>query len=291
LFAVKPKIHQLATEQFASYAYRANAAQYFNLVWPVCLGFWSSLTGKSRHRPIRGGLLFAVVLMAACPLIAGSRGPAIVCLAILSLGLPLLMRVKPAWQRHKQRFVEISNQRARVRSFQIGLFFASVLLLGLGLGWHTLRPRLDLMSFDLAQRERLYDSGRKIAHDYSLFGTGPETFENVSQLYRNSPDDYWPAQLHNDWLETRITFGWIGSALILSALAIVLAKSISLNSQLPQRRFLFWVWLALGGCLFQARWDFPLQIYSIVFLFLTWCAASLAVVGMPHALDKATSKT
>ena len=33
----------------------------------------------------------------------------------------------------------------------------------------------------------------------------PGTFEPVFQLYRGSQDEYWPAQLHNDWLETRIT--------------------------------------------------------------------------------------
>ncbi len=40
LFLVKPQIHQLAESQFGPFAYRANAAAYFNLLWPVCLGFW-----------------------------------------------------------------------------------------------------------------------------------------------------------------------------------------------------------------------------------------------------------
>jgi hypothetical protein len=28
------------------------------------------------------------------------------------------------------------------------------------------------------------------------------------------------------------------------------------------------VWLALAGCLFHARYDFPLQVYSVLHLFL-----------------------
>src|SRR5262249_35809502 len=40
LFFIVPQLHREASEQFASYAYRANAAQYFNLLWPVCFGFW-----------------------------------------------------------------------------------------------------------------------------------------------------------------------------------------------------------------------------------------------------------
>jgi hypothetical protein len=32
------------------------------------------------------------------------------------------------------------------------------------------------------------------------------------------------------------------------------------------------LWVALSGCLVQARFDFPFQIYSIVLLFLLYCA-------------------
>jgi hypothetical protein len=32
------------------------------------------------------------------------------------------------------------------------------------------------------------------------------------------------------------------------------------------------IWLSLAGCLVEARWDFPFQIYSIVFLVLALCA-------------------
>jgi hypothetical protein len=39
------------------------------------------------------------------------------------------------------------------------------------------------------------------------------------QLYRFSDEVYWPEQLHNDWLETRITFGWLGFLMLLAALA------------------------------------------------------------------------
>ena len=32
------------------------------------------------------------------------------------------------------------------------------------------------------------------------------------------------------------------------------------------------LWLAIVGCLFHAKFDFPLQIHSILVLFLTVCA-------------------
>ncbi|HVV70213.1 MAG TPA: hypothetical protein VHI52_01735, partial [Verrucomicrobiae bacterium] len=40
LFLVQPAIHSNAQSQFGPFAYRANAAAYFNLLWPVSLAFW-----------------------------------------------------------------------------------------------------------------------------------------------------------------------------------------------------------------------------------------------------------
>ena len=111
-----------------------------------------------------------------------------------------------------------------------------------------------------------------MAADYPLFGTGPGTFETVFQLYRHSTDTYWPAQLHNDWLETRITFGWLGSGLIALAFVAAVLRWFARGGIHGGRRFMILIWLALAGCLVHARYDFPFQIYSIVLLFLVLCA-------------------
>src|SRR6266446_481554 len=47
LFIVKPQVNPAGETQFGPYAYRANASQYFNLLWPVCLGFWWTLQRAS----------------------------------------------------------------------------------------------------------------------------------------------------------------------------------------------------------------------------------------------------
>ena len=83
---------------------------------------------------------------------------------------------------------------------------------------------------------------------------------------------YWPAQLHNDWLETRITFGWLGSGLIALALVAVVLRWFARGGIHGGRRFIILIWLALAGCLVHARYDFPFQIHSIVLLFLVLCA-------------------
>jgi hypothetical protein len=38
------------------------------------------------------------------------------------------------------------------------------------------------------------------------------------------------------------------------------------------RDFSLLMWLGLGGCTVHARFDFPFQVYSITFLFVTVCA-------------------
>ncbi|HCL92047.1 MAG TPA: hypothetical protein DIC50_04595 [Verrucomicrobia subdivision 3 bacterium] len=269
LFLVRPNIHKTADTQFGPYAYYANASQYFNLLWPVCLGFWWMLhrsRGFGRHDHYV--VLLCCGIMAACPIISTSRGGTLITLGLLGLvGLLLAAAhfVLPA-----------SGQAAgRTRATTLGvlaLFFVGALALGYSLGWKALKPRMARLSEGFQQRERDYDRARPIAADYPVFGTGPGSFENVSKLYRISPEANWWAQLHNDWLETRITFGWVGSALIALAFATVLLRWFGGGGIYSGRRFVMLLWLALGGCLIHARFDFPFQMHSIVFLFLILCA-------------------
>jgi len=135
------------------------------------------------------------------------------------------------------------------------------------------------LGFD--NREDIYAMARPMAEDYPVFGVGPGTFEHLFQFYRPSVYDYWPAQLHNDWLETLITFGWAGCSLIALALAAVLARWFVPGGIHGGRRFVMLVWMALAGCLVHARFDFPFQIYSIVFLFLVLCAILFVVTRSP----------
>jgi len=263
LFLVVPEIHQNAVEQFASYAYRANAAQYFNLLWPVCLGFWWTKHGCGPSAA-KAMLMCCVVIMAACPLISGSRGAALVDVGMLAIAVLVLL---------SGSFNSDRNARTKLRSSLNPVVFAAlVLALGFGIGWKSIRTRAGELGRDLVERNELYERGHLIARDYPLFGTGPGTFEHIYQLYRRTPDAYWPAQLHNDWLETRITFGWFGSGLIALAFLALLVRWFGSGRIQFGTPFVVFTWLSLTGCLVQARWDFPLQVYSILFLFLVWCA-------------------
>jgi O-antigen ligase len=204
--------------------------------------------------------------MAACPIISTSRGGALVTFGLVTFACLHLLITILLFRRSNRNWPSLAACALVV------LFTIGALGLGLKLGWKTLAPRMTELGAGAEQREEMYANARPMAKDYPIFGTGAGTFATVFQLYRASPDTYWPAQLHNDWLETRITFGYAGSALIALALGCVLVRWFYPGGIHKGRRFVGLAWLALAGCLVHARYDFPLQVYSVLFLFLLICA-------------------
>ncbi len=264
--------------QFASYAYRANAAQYFNLLWPVILGFWWTLhLSRGFKRRSHHWLLVGGVIMAACPIISTSRGGALISAGLVVMAAFFLLLSHFLLVAHRQ---EKSGAR-RLTMAVILVFSLTALGVGYWLGWKALEPRMAQFDEGLAYRGQMYAAARPIAADYPVYGTGPGTFENVFQFYRITTATYWPAQLHNDWLETRITFGWIGSGLIALAFALVLGRWFVRGGIHGGRRFVLLTWLALAGVLAHGRFDFPLQIYSILHLFLVLCAVLFTLSRRP----------
>ena len=278
LFLVKPRVNPDAVTQFGPYAYRANASQYFNLLWPVCLGFWWTLNRSLGFRHKAHHLILAgCAVMAACPIISTSRAGALITVGIVVLAALALSATHFLLAAHREH-----DRRTRNLTLTcLILFFTGALVLGFALGWKSLKPRMAQLSEGFETRQAMYDAARPMATDYPLFGTGPGTFESVFQLYRNSTDTYWPAQLHNDWLETRITFGCLGSVLIALVLVAVVLRWFAPGGIHGGRRFIILIWLALAGCLVHARYDFPFQVHSIVFLFLVLCAILFVLTRRP----------
>jgi hypothetical protein len=213
-------------------------------------------------------LLPCGVVMAACPVIATTRGGAIVAGGLIVLAA-LFLTLSPIFLTSRAWFSPLSA----VLTFLVlcGFFFGASAL-ALHLGWTDLGRRMMEIERGYEDRERIFETARRMAEEYRWYGTGPGTFNPLFQLYRSSPDEYWPAELHNDWLETRITFGRIGMAMLLLALLSVLARWFVPGGIHGGRRFVVLIWLALAGCLTHALFDFPFQIYSILLLFLTLCA-------------------
>jgi O-antigen ligase len=140
---------------------------------------------------------------------------------------------------------------------------------GLCLGWQYLAPRLESNAFEQSweQRKIVSENADRISDDYPVFGTGPGSFRAMYQYYMQGSDD-WVAQVHNDYVETVVTFGWVGVFLLLALLVSLPIRWLIPGGISMGRRFPLLLYMGLGSCLFQARWDFPFQIYSILFLFL-----------------------
>jgi len=233
-----------------------------------------------------------VAVMAVCPIISGARGAAVADLALLVLLTSILLLsakfrgsdAQASYPTDSGRLQMGKNSLSRPMLTTI-LFFIGTLALGLSLGWKQLRPRMDNLAFGWAEREELYERARQIALDYPLFGIGPGAFEKVFQLYRRSANGYWPSQLHNDWLETRITFGWLGSGLIGMAVLLILARSATAFRAQATFGLNLFLWLSLLGCLVQARWDFPFQVYSVLLLAVLWCSLLVPVTNSSQRLN------
>jgi len=259
LFVVQPEIHQTAITQLGPYAYRANGAEYLNLLWPVCLGFWWAIRGRASPAKSRA-MLIGVGLTVVAVMMSASRGAVFVCTGLLFISaLYLLIRVPfPSPHVKSAKFV--------------GRYSAAVFIIPLvaaAFGWHELKPRKTGISESMERRERIYETARRMVKDFGVFGSGPGTYESVSELYRPEDPGFWPAQVHNDWLETRITFGLLGTALIVTVLAVIGLKWLQAGGP---HEFVFLSGLALAGCLAHARFDFPFQVHSILGLFVLICA-------------------
>jgi O-antigen ligase len=275
LFLVQPSVNSSNGFIFGPYAYRSNAAQYFNLLWPLGLGFWWTL---QRGGGLQGGghhvLLLCAAIMAACPVISSSRGGALVAAGILAVAVIFLIWTNLA------AFAGLKDDASRRGTTALLALFLTVALgLAWYFGWDALEPRMEQIGEGYQGREAMYELARPMAADYPLFGTGPGTFATVSPLYRFSDANYWPEQLHNDWLETRITFGWVGTALLLAALGCIFLRRFVPGRIRAGRRFVTLAWLGLAGCLVHARFDFPLQIHSVLLLFLIICAILFTASG------------
>jgi hypothetical protein len=292
LWLVTPRFGA-ADFHFGPFPYRGNGAQYFNLLWPVCLAFWWTLfrdrqardSGASRvgDHP-HWALLPTVLVLAACPVISASHGGAVVALVEAAGVLAVFLVVH--WR---------TSLPARLAMMAP---FLGAVALAVWLGWSefagaivsaprdSVRERLRVglvhaFEDDLGERLEIYRNAATIAHDQPWFGIGPGAFPAVYRLYRAKASQPEAAYAHNDWLQLRLAFGRVGFAAILLLLAHPFLRWW-VRDGIPCRWDLVALpWIALGGCLLHAYFDFPMQIYCLRLLFLTLCCLCICVARRP----------
>jgi O-antigen ligase len=251
---------------FGPFPYRSNGAQYLNLMWPVTLGFWWVLRRRNvarRSVSNRSGgdphvlLLVLAVLTAAGVVVANSRGGFLVLVGLLVAVFALIM----FWSK-------------RQAGFRLGVVAAILAVLGVGgwLGGEAMMARFR--SEDLGKmsgRKLIYEDTARMAQDFAVFGSGAETFAPLYYFYRHK-DPVWNAYVHDDYLETRVTFGTVGFVIILLIFLAVWLVPFFGNGIPAPPEFILLIGVAMVGILIHAKSDLPFQIYSIHSQFVLLCA-------------------
>jgi O-antigen ligase len=251
---------------FGPFPYRSSGAQYLNLMWPVTLGFWWVLRRRNvarRSVSSRSGgdphvlLLVLGVLTAAGVVVANSRGGFLVLVGLLVAVFALMM----FWSK-------------RQAGFRLGVMAAILAVLGVGgwLGGEAMMARFRSEDLGgMSGRKLIYEDTARMARDFVVFGSGAETFAPLYYFYRHK-DPEWNAYVHDDYLETRVTFGTVGFVIILLIFLAVWLVPFFGNGIPAPPEFILLIGVAMVGILIHAKSDLPFQIYSIHSQFVLLCA-------------------
>jgi hypothetical protein len=254
-----------ATTFFATYYYHANAGAFLNLVWPLTAGLAIRTFVTRSHPVLRAMWISIFVLTVAAVLANTSRMAQLIALLLLTaIGLqsgPTLLR-------------KLSNTGK-------GVVFAGAIailltLVALAQASHLEQPlnRWQTLTQNVPKDARWMAARVAIGAfpDIGLFGFGPGTFRVVFPSYNNMSIYQAPGIwrfLHEDYLQTALEWGWLGS--ILWALLFFGGIAVGIRNYkyaaqdwTPRRRLLQpFVFIALLGVALHALVDFPLQIASI----------------------------
>ena len=280
IFWKKPATADLTTF-FATYYTHGNSGAYLNLVLPVAIAL--ALRGFLRKSsPILRAIPLALCLLLVVAAIANTSrgGQAIGALLVVALTICLRDILFSRVRRLEKKTLLVA---AGVIAFAL-LAVAGASHLDQSLGrWHDLQSKLENDARWLASRAAL-----RAVDDAGWFGFGPGTFRVVFPYYTNGlgpkVEGIWRF-LHEDYLQTLLEWGWIGSAfwalLFFGSIGVAARTLRRRGDDSPlsgrQRLFLTGAVLALGGVALHALVDFPLQIASIqlyVAVYVGICGAS-----------------
>src|SRR6266487_5356328 len=198
-----------ATTFFATYYYHGNAGAYLNLVWPLIAGLAVRAFTTPSHPGMRALWMSMLIVTLAAVLANTSRTAQLVALLLL---IVLCLQLGPALLR------KVEHTKTNV-----GLAGAIAILLtlfALGQATHLEQPlnRWQSVSEQISSDARWRASlvAMDALRDIGFFGFGPGTFRAVFPSYNNVANEPAPGTwrfLHEDYLQTALEWGWLGSSL------------------------------------------------------------------------------
>jgi hypothetical protein len=264
---------------FASYYYHGNAGAYLNLVLPPAFG----LTARALMRP-RAPIVKAVSLILVL-LIVGAVAANTSRVAEL-IGAIMIVLLLVSFARTALR----KRGMLEYKTLLLGAVLVAFTLFAIARAshldeplqrWNEFRSHLPVDGRWLASRAALRAVG-----DASYFGFGPGTFRVIFPYYTSGLgpgiEGTWRF-LHEDYLQTVLEWGWLGSPLwgliffggIFVAIRNWRQPGRAVEWRSRHRRLLPVIVLALLGVALHALVDFPLQIASLqlyvaVYLGICW---------------------
>lgn len=254
------------TTFFATYFYHGNAGAFLNLVWPLSAGLVIRAFTRESQPGMRALWTIVFIITIAGVLANTSRMAQAVALVLLVLiGLhfgPELLRRLPG----AQKSVAIAGALAIVLA-----------LIALAQATHLEQPlnRWQLVTEQIPTDFRWQASRVALGAlpGAGFFGSGPGTFRVVFPGYKIESGRAVPGSwrfLHEDYLQTVLEWGWLGSvlwALLLFgglAVGILSYQRYATRHWIPRRRVMQpLAMIALMGVAIHALVDFPFQIESI----------------------------
>lgn len=256
---------------FASYYYHANAGAFLNLVLPAVVGLTCWVVAREAHRIARAFLVTTTMLVVLAILSNTSRMAQVVG-GLMVIGL-LATVVRPVLGK---------AMRLEKRSLVVMAVIAGIAIFAVGQASHLDKPieRWQQLANQLPIDERwtVNRAALDAVGEAGLFGFGPGTFRSIFPYYQmpspSQSQGIWRF-LHDDYLQTLLEWGWLGSVLIAALFfgGIGIAVRNYFRGKdwaVRQRIFLPCVVLALAGVALHALVDFPLQILSIQLLVATY---------------------
>ncbi len=251
---------------FATYYYHGNAGAYLNLVWPLTAGLAVRAFTKPSHPGMRALWVSVLILTLAAVLANTSRMAQLIALLLL---IALCVQLGPALLRkvsHGEKNIALA-----------GVIAILLTLFALGQATHLEQPlnRWQSVTKRISSDARWQASRVAIGalRDVGFFGLGPGTFRVVFPSYNNVANKPAPGTwrfLHEDYLQTVLEWGWVGSSvwalLFVGGIAIGIRsyKKSAAHGWAPRRRLLQpFVIAALIGVALHGLVDFPFQIASI----------------------------
>jgi O-Antigen ligase len=251
---------------FASYYYHGNAGAFLNLVFPLSAGLVIRAFTNRSHPAMRAMWISLFILTIAGVLANTSRMAQLVAVLLL---IAICVQFGPALLR------KLSGTEKSVAL--AGALAILLALIALAQATHLEQPlnRWQVEGQRIAgdARWRAFRVAMGALPDAGLFGFGPATFRVVFPTYNLESVNQAPGTwrfLHEDYLQTLLEWGWLGSSLW--ALLFFGGITVGIRSYrkharrdwTPRRRVLQpLVIVALSGVALHALVDFPLQIESI----------------------------